>query len=196
MLEGGGCIGKSERHDKPFKQAIASMEGNFPFIIFSDAYKVISMSEVNFGVELGFPGSVQKVGNQWEWITIFLGDLVKALVVDTQVYTAILLANKKDWSSVRRVGRTDKADVDMFFNEGTQGFKFGSGERVHLTWRRWSTILNVNFEINRGSMRRKSVSPPFAEDVRELSGIKDRSIGVSELTVTDFPKSPVSPMYN
>jgi hypothetical protein len=52
--------------------------------------------------------------------------------------------NKKDWSSVRRVGGMDEADADMFFNEGMQGFKFGSRERVHLTWQRRSTILNVN----------------------------------------------------
>ena len=86
-MEGGGCIGKSERHDKPFKQAVVSVEGSpsLPFVTFSDVYKVISMSEVKFGVELGLPGSVQKIRNQWEWITIFLGDLVEALVVNTQV---------------------------------------------------------------------------------------------------------------
>jgi hypothetical protein len=83
-LEGGGCIGKSERHDKPFKRAVMSEEGSLPFITFSNVYKVISMSEVNFGVESGFPGSVQEIRNQWEWITIFLGDLVEAPVVDTQ----------------------------------------------------------------------------------------------------------------
>jgi hypothetical protein len=52
------------------------VEGSFPFITFSDAYKVISVSEVNFCVESGFLGSVQKIGNQWEWITIFPGDPV------------------------------------------------------------------------------------------------------------------------
>jgi hypothetical protein len=57
------------------------VEGSLAFITFSDAYKVISMSEVYFGVESGFPGSVQEIVNQWEWITIFLGDLVKAPVV-------------------------------------------------------------------------------------------------------------------
>ena len=84
MLEGGGCIGKSERHDKPFKRAIASAEGSFPFITFSNVYKVISMSEINFGVELGLPKHIQEIRDQWEWISIFLGDFVEALVVDTQ----------------------------------------------------------------------------------------------------------------
>jgi hypothetical protein len=35
--------------------------------------------------------------------------------------------NKKYQSPMRRVGGTDEAYVDMFFNEGMQGFKFGSG---------------------------------------------------------------------
>jgi hypothetical protein len=69
---------------------------------------------------------------------------------------------------VRSIGGMDEADSDMFFNEGVQGFKFSSGERVHPTWWRQSTIFNVNFEIDRGLMRRKCISVPFAEDISKL----------------------------
>ena len=42
-LESGVSIGKSERHDTPFKGSVASAEGGFPFITLLDPDKVVSV---------------------------------------------------------------------------------------------------------------------------------------------------------
>ena len=36
-LKRRGCIRKSKRHDEPFEQSIASLEGSFPFVAFGNA---------------------------------------------------------------------------------------------------------------------------------------------------------------
>ena len=43
-LEHCRSVGEPKRHDTPFKGAITGPEGCFPFIAFSYAYKMISMS--------------------------------------------------------------------------------------------------------------------------------------------------------
>jgi len=49
LLKGSWRIGESERHDTPFKGAIAGLECSFPFVTFMDSDKLIGMSEVNVG---------------------------------------------------------------------------------------------------------------------------------------------------
>ena len=43
-LKSGGGIGKSERHDTPFKRSIASVEHSFPFIALLDPDQVVNVS--------------------------------------------------------------------------------------------------------------------------------------------------------
>ena len=43
-LKSSGSIGKSERHDTPFKGSVACVESGFPFIALLDLDKVVSMS--------------------------------------------------------------------------------------------------------------------------------------------------------
>ena len=42
-LESDRGIGKSERHDTPFKRSVVSVEGGFPFIALLDLDKVVSV---------------------------------------------------------------------------------------------------------------------------------------------------------
>ncbi len=53
VLERHGSVGEPKRHDTPFEGAITGPEGCFPFITFSYAYKMISMSKIKFGVDAG-----------------------------------------------------------------------------------------------------------------------------------------------
>ena len=84
-LESSRCIGKSEGHHKPFKQAIASAECSLPFITVHDADKVVGMSKIDLCIKLGFPWCIQEVGDQRKWVMILLGNLVETMVVDTKM---------------------------------------------------------------------------------------------------------------
>ena len=48
-LESGRGIRKSERHNEPFKRAIASMKSGLPFFTISNTNEVVSMLEIDFG---------------------------------------------------------------------------------------------------------------------------------------------------
>ncbi len=60
-LECRGSVGEPKRHDTPFKGAVMGLEGCFPFITFSYAYKMISMSEIKFGIDAS---GVEEVRNE------------------------------------------------------------------------------------------------------------------------------------
>ena len=59
------------------------MECGLPFITFSDADKMIGMSEINSSVDPCLTSGCQKIIDHGERVTILLGDLVKSLKVDT-----------------------------------------------------------------------------------------------------------------
>ena len=48
-LKSGGPIGKSEWNNQPFKGAVMSVEGGFPFITISYANQMVGMVQVDFG---------------------------------------------------------------------------------------------------------------------------------------------------
>ena len=49
-LKSGWRIGEPERHDLPFEQSVAGSECSLPLITFSNVDQMISMLEVDFGV--------------------------------------------------------------------------------------------------------------------------------------------------
>ncbi len=65
-LECRRSIGESKRHDTPFEGAVAGPEGCFPFITFSYAYEMISMSKIEFGVDAGRACGVEEIRNEWK----------------------------------------------------------------------------------------------------------------------------------
>ena len=60
-LESGRSVSETERHNQPFKRPVASPECGLPFVSVGDADKMIGMPEVDFGVNPGFPGGIQKI---------------------------------------------------------------------------------------------------------------------------------------
>ena len=48
-LEGGWCIGLSERHNLVLKVAIASFKGRFLFISFPDPHSIVNISQIKLG---------------------------------------------------------------------------------------------------------------------------------------------------
>src|SRR4030081_2938128 len=63
-LKSGESIGEAEGHDEPFERTVSGAEGGFPFISFSDPDEVISVSEVDLGVDMSSSGAVQEVGDE------------------------------------------------------------------------------------------------------------------------------------
>jgi hypothetical protein len=64
MLESSRSIGQSERHNEPFKRAIASAERGLPFISRANANKMISVAKVDLRVDAGLARTVQEVRNK------------------------------------------------------------------------------------------------------------------------------------
>ena len=77
MLESCESIGKSEGHNEPFKRTIAGAESGFPFITVPNTDKVIGMSEINGGVDMGFTHSGKEVRNEQKGISILLVILLR-----------------------------------------------------------------------------------------------------------------------
>ena len=57
------------------------MEGGLPFVPFVDPDKVVCVPEINRSKELGLPRAIQEVGDAWEWVSVFLCDLIEAPVI-------------------------------------------------------------------------------------------------------------------
>ena len=71
-------------------------EGGFPFIAFFDMDQVEGVLEVNDS-ERGTAGDVvDKIMSKWERITNFLGDGVKASIIDTKMKVASFSFDKED----------------------------------------------------------------------------------------------------
>ena len=102
-LESSRSIGQSEWHDLPLKRTITSLECGFPFVAFSYSDKVIGVSEVYGGVNLGFARSGQQVRDEWKWILVLLGDPVKTSEVNTKTEGSVLFPNKEHRGSMLQV---------------------------------------------------------------------------------------------
>ena len=156
-LERGGSIGKSERHNKPFKGAIASPKGGFPFVTFGDADQVVSMPEVDLGIDRGATGSGEEVGDKWKGVAVLLGNLIETTVIDAKAERTVFLLDEENRSTVRRSRLADEASGEVLINELTQSAEFELGKGVDRTWRRRLISFQVEGKII-GAVRIESVS--------------------------------------
>jgi hypothetical protein len=72
MLECSGGVGKSEWHTTPLVGTVSSLEGSFPLVSFSNADKMVCMSDIYLGVDLGFARGVQQIFGEQKWIAVLL----------------------------------------------------------------------------------------------------------------------------
>ena len=89
----------------------------------------------------------EQIRNKWKRVLVFFIDFVESFKVNTKSERSILLPNKEDRSSIRRVGWMDKTNPKMFVDELLEGGEFRLRERVHGVdgWR--STFLQIDLEI-------------------------------------------------
>ncbi|KAF8328928.1 uncharacterized protein EI90DRAFT_2924823 [Cantharellus anzutake] len=101
MTEGHRCICETEWHDEPLVGTIARAEGSLPLVACCNANQVVSMPEVESGIDSGtarcMSGTALKaVRSQWKWVAIFLGDLVQPSEVNAKSEGSILFADEED----------------------------------------------------------------------------------------------------
>ena len=66
-----------------------SMEGSLPLITFSDTDEVVSMAEVDHGIDVHFEGHVQEVRDEQEWVTILLSYFVESMKINAEAESSI-----------------------------------------------------------------------------------------------------------
>ena len=84
MLECSGSVGETKGHNKIFIKAVAGVECSLPFVIFLDADIVISSAEVDLQINLHLMKLVKHIIDECDWVMVLHGDLIEALVIDTE----------------------------------------------------------------------------------------------------------------
>ena len=82
---------------------------------------MISVAEVDLGVDTRLARSIKEVGNEWKGIMVYLGNAVQASEVDTEAERTILFVNKENWSTMWRRGGMDVTNCKMFINKLSKG---------------------------------------------------------------------------
>ena len=80
FLKSSRCISKPFRHYQPLKWTIAGLECSLPFVSRWNLYKVVCMLEIR---------------NEQKWVSVFLGNSVKALEVNTKSMRAVFFLDEE-----------------------------------------------------------------------------------------------------
>ena len=123
MLESCESIGKSEGHNEPFKRTIAGAESGFPFITVPNTDKVIGMSEINGGVDMGFTHSGKEVRNEQKGISILFGYFIEASEIYAEAEGFIFLEGEDYQSTMGGGSLADKSGLEMVIEEVTENFE-------------------------------------------------------------------------
>ena len=94
LLKGHRSISKTEGHYRPFKWSIVCSKDSFPFITIGNVNQMVSMAKIYLWINLSFVRWVQQIGDEWKWIMIILGDMVKTVEVNTEVQWTVFLLIK------------------------------------------------------------------------------------------------------
>lgn len=167
-MEGSRGISKTFGNNTPFERTVTSSEGGFPLITFGDPNEMISVSQVDLGINACFARDIEEVRNERKRISIFLRNVVEATIIHTKTEVTILLFDEKDGSTVRGFGGTNETHREIFVNEFTKSLKLSLRKGVHSTQRRRLSVLEINLEVVR-SMLGKFVGVRSAEDIGEVA---------------------------
>ena len=103
--------------------AVPTPESCLPLIPLPDSHLVISISQVNFGEDLGGEGSVEHVRYEGKEKAIFDGNSVQSPVVDNEAQLPIRTLDKHHGIGSNRLGGPDEVvsevmlDVAIYFGE-------------------------------------------------------------------------------
>ena len=132
MLESCRSVGKSKEHNEPFKRTIAGSESSFPFITICNTDKVIGMSEINGGIDMGFTSSGKEVRNEQKGILGFFSYFIETLEIYAEAEGFIFLKGKDYQSTMGGGSLADESGSEMVIEEVAENFELGLRERMHL----------------------------------------------------------------
>ena len=105
------------------------------------------MSEVNGGVDAGFAGSGEEIGNERQRVAVFLGDHVQTMVINTESEATIFFLYEEDRHSMRRGGLTNETGAEVFVNKVAEGLEFYLGQLIHWRYRKRSSFFNIYLQV-------------------------------------------------
>ena len=124
-------------------------ESSFPFITICNTDKVIGMSEIDGGVDMGFTCSGKEVINEWKRTSILFGYFIEASEIYAEAEGFILFEGKDYRSTMGGGSLADKSGLEMVIEEVTENFELRLRERIHWNNRQRSSFFQINFEIIR-----------------------------------------------
>ena len=97
-------------------------ESGFPFITVRNMDKVIGMSEINGGVDMGFTRSGKEVRNERKRILILFGYFIEASKIYAEAEGFIFLESEDYQSTMGGGSLADKSGSEMVVKEVTENF--------------------------------------------------------------------------
>ncbi len=114
VLEYGGGVDKSIRHDAVFVVARRSHEGGLPLVPLTYPGEVVCAAEVQFGEETGFAELLQCRRDEGKWIPELNRNLIQTPLIYARPQTTILLCHKEETRSSRGCRWSDEALLESF----------------------------------------------------------------------------------
>ena len=164
-LESSRSIGEAEVHDHKIKGTIMSSEGGFPFITRSDVDEVVGTMEVNLGVDGGGAEAIKEVGNEQKWVSVFLGDGIKTMPINTKTERAVLLFDEKNRCATGGLQVADEITTEIFFKEALECFGFSFQGRIDWTKRWVFAFFEVDMVVELWAMIREFISFGLTENI-------------------------------
>ena len=107
-------------------------ERGFPFITVCNTDKVIGMSEINGGIDMGFTHSGKEVGNEWKGISVFFGYFIETSETYAEAEGFILFRGEDYQSTMGGGSLADESSSEMIIKEIAENFELGLRERGYI----------------------------------------------------------------
>ena len=154
---GRRCVGEPEMENEELERSVSHLERCFPLVTFLHANEIVPAAQIELGEYVCVPETIQKVIDSWQWIPIFLGDLIESSIVHTKAERTVFLLYEENRRTSWRLRRSDESLIGIFFQEVTQRRQFDFGKSVYRSKRDGGFGFEINGMVV-GPMRRKLVS--------------------------------------
>ncbi len=144
VLEYGGGVNKSIRHDAIFVVARRSHEGGLPLVPLTYPDEVVCAAEVQLGEETCSAKLLQCSRDEGKWIPELDCNLIQTPIIYARPQTTILLCHKEEARSSRGCRWSDVALLESFLYVLLHGLLFRNGEWVYSPTGHWLTWKQID----------------------------------------------------
>ncbi len=141
VLEYGGGVDKSIRHDTIFVVARRSHEGGLPLVPLTYPDEVVCAAEVQLGEETCSAKLLQCSRDEGKWIPELDCNLIQTPIIYARPQTTVLLYHKEEAQSSRGCRWSDVALLESFLYVLLHGLLFSHGALAHLEADRWHSPM-------------------------------------------------------